>query len=226
MALTAPTNNTHKAIPIKLPNYLNAFTSIRNPIVTIDATLCFSFKPDFTEQTGYNPLHISFNFIKTFDNPGKTAKVAAYRKDPDDGSLTFYTALHRGAIDAKERNNRRKIALGVKTNLETWSDDFYPNIRQFSNCQKLTLNVNVNDLNKVGNDLSLIVRCKGKNDAGFDLQSYLDEDHPFSIVLTFSEQGKNQFRGIDFYERFVALNQTADMIATLEAEADDLEMDV
>ncbi|MBU0697555.1 MAG: S8 family peptidase [Bacteroidetes bacterium] len=218
--------NTHKAIPIKLPNYLNAFTSIRNPIVTIDATLCFSFKPDFTEQTGYNPLHISFNFIKTFDNPGKTAKVAAYRRDPDDGSLTFYTALHRGAIDAKERNNLRKIALGVKTNLETWSDDFYPNIRQFSNCQKLTLNVNVNDLNKVGNDLSLIVRCKGKNDAGFDLQSYLDEDHPFSIVLTFSEQGKNQFRGIDFYEQFIALNQTADIIAPLEAEADDLEADV
>lgn len=218
--------NTHKAIPIKLPNYLNAFTSIKNPIVTIDATLCFSFKPDFTEQMGYNPLHISFNFIKTFDDPGKTAKIAAYRKDPEDGSLSFYTILHRGAVDAQDRNNRRKTALGVKTNLETWSDDFYPNIRQFSNCQKLTLNVNVNDLNKVGNNLSLIVRCKGKNDVGFDLQSYLEEDHQFSIVLTFSEQGKNQFRGVDFYERFIAINQTVDMIAILEAEADDLEADV
>jgi hypothetical protein len=140
--------------------------------------------------------------------------------------LSFYTDLHRGAFDAKEKNDRRKNALGVKTNLETWSDDFYPNSRQFSNCQKLSLNVNVNDLNKVGNNLSLIVRCKGKNDAGFELQSYLDEDHPFSIVLTFSEQSRDQFKGIDFYERFIAINQTVDMIATLEAEADDLEADI
>lgn len=218
--------NTHKAIPIRLPDYLNAFTNTRNPIVTVDATLCFSFKPDFTEQTGYNPLHISFNFIKTFDDPNRTAKIAAYRKDPDDGSLSFYTALHRGAVDAKMKNERRKNALGVKTNLETWSDDFYPNIRQFSNCQKLSLKVNINDLNKVGNNLSLIVRCKGKNGAGFELQSYLNEAHPFSIVLTFSEQGKDQFQGIDFYERFIALNQTVDIKAALETEADDLEADL
>jgi subtilisin family serine protease len=218
--------NTHKAIPIRLPNYLNAFTSVRNPIVNVDATLSFSFKPDFTEQMGYNPLHISFNFIKTFGDPNRTAKIAAYRKDPDDGSLSFYTTLHRGAVDAKTKNDRRKSALGVKTNLETWSDDFYPNIRQFSNCQKLSLKVNVNDLNKVGNDLSLIVRCKGKNDAGFELQSYLDEEHPFSIVLTFSEKGNDQFREINFYDRFVSINPTVDIISTLEAEADDLEADV
>ena len=214
----------HKAIPIHLPKYLNAFPK-SSTIVNVEATLCYKFLPDFYEQMGYNPLHISFNFIKTFADPVYTAKVAAYRADDLPG-MNFYTPLYRGTADAKEKNKRRKIALGIKTNLDTWSDDFYPNIRQFSNTQKLHLKININDLAKTNNEISLIVRCTGKTDAPYEVKNYLNGQHPFSIVLTFSEEGKKTFASIDFYEEFTDINQTADIVATLEAEADDLEAEL
>jgi hypothetical protein len=215
---------SHKAIPIRLPTYLNQFARRTKPIVTLDATLCFKFRPNFREQTGYNPLHISFNFIKTFDDATQTVKVAAYRDDAE--GMQFYKKLYLGIAEQKDKTKQRNKTLGVKSIIDPWSDDFYPNSRQFSNCQKMHLNINIKDLNKVNNSIALIVRCTGKNDADYDTQSYLNEGHPFSIVLTFSEQGGNQFRFIDFYKEFINLNQTLDIINTLTADAEDLEAEV
>jgi hypothetical protein len=215
--------DTHKAIPIHLPKYLNAFGK-QSTLIEVEATLCYKFYPDFYEQMGYNPLHISFNFIKTFTDPVKTAKVAAYRQDAD--GLNFYTPLYRGITEAADKNTARKEALGVKRVLETWSDDFYPNIRQFSNTQKLKLKININDLAKTDNEISLIVRCTGKSEASYEVKNYLSGQHPFSMVLTFSELTKKDFSGVDFYEQFTEINVTADIVAALEAEADDLEADV
>jgi hypothetical protein len=214
----------HKAIPIHLPKYLNAFAK-NTTLVNVEATLCYKFLPDFYEQMGYNPLHISFNFIKTFADPVYTAKVAAYRAD-DLADMNFYTPLYQGIVDPTEKNKQRKIALGVKANLETWSDDFYPNIRQFSNTQKLRLKINIHDLAKTGNEISLIVRCTGKSDAPYEVKNYLNGQHQFSIVLTFSEEGKRTFAGIDFYEKFTDINQTADIVATLDTEADGLDVEL
>lgn len=215
---------SHKAIPIRLPTYLNGFAKRGKAIVTLDATLCFKFRPNFKEQTGYNPLHISFNFIKTFDDADQTVRVAAYRNDAE--GMQFYKDIYRGIIEQTERTKKRNKTLGIKSTIEPWSDDFYPNSRQFSNCQKMHLNINIKDLNKVNNSIALVVRCTGKNDADYDTQNYLNEEHPFSIVLTFSEHGGNQFRFTDFFREFTSLNQTLDIINTLTADAEGLDAEI
>lgn len=213
--------NTHKAIPINIPSYLNKFSK-STPIVEITATLAFKFQPNFKEQTGYNPLHISFNFVRSIVDPNHlttneqhTAKVVAYK----DG-MPFYDDLYRGAFDAPERTQRRNRALGVKDKVGSWSDDFFPNGRQFSNTQKLDLLINAAELNKTGNNLSLTVRCLGKKETGFDTSSYLAGNHPYSIVLTFEERKNKEFLGVDFYEEFSKINQTLSIVAQTEVDAD------
>lgn len=213
--------DTHKAIPINLPAYLNSFTK-KSPIVSVQATLVFKFQPNFKDQTGYNPLHISFNFIKTFSDrqhfatdQDHTANIAAYR----DG-IPFYNRLYQGISDTPQKTVVRNEALGIKGKIGTWSDDFYPNGRQFSNSQKMNLLINVTDLNKISNNLSLIVRCIGKKETGFDTSSYLAGNHPYSIVLTFSERPNREFSEYDFYNEFSRINQTLDIVAQTELDTD------
>jgi len=213
--------DTHKAIPINIPRYLNHFSK-KTPIVEVTATLVFKFQPNFKDQTGYNPLHISFNFIKTIPDPNKvapnekhTANIAAYKE-----GLPYYDNLYRGISDAAERTQLRNKALGVKDKIQTWSDDFFPNGRQFSNSQKMNLSINVTDLNKTDNNLSLIVRCLGKKETGFDTSSYLAGNHQYSMVLTFSERKNNEFIENDFYEEFSRINQTLDIVVETEMDAD------
>ena len=208
--------DTFKSVPINLPRYLNQFSK-STPIVEIYATLVFRFQPNFHEQMGYNPLHMSFNFIKTFGSPDNTAKMAAHR----DG-MTFYDELYRGLDDPKLKTAKRNSELGVKSKLETWSDDFYPNGRQFSNSQKLRLQINVKDLVKTGNSISLIIRCTGKSTDDFNTLSYLAGSHPYSIVLTFSEKKNSELTEYDFYDEFNRINQTLDIVAegTLDADLD------
>ncbi|MBO9674185.1 MAG: S8 family serine peptidase [Sphingobacteriaceae bacterium] len=209
--------DTHKAIPIHLPAYLrHAIKSKTTTIVSMSATLCFKFQPNFKDQTGYNPLHISFNFLKTFGNPDNTAQLAAYR---DDGS-DFYRDLYRGITEAKDKTAKRNEALGVKTTISSWSDDFFPNGRQFSNCQKLEMPINLQDLHKTGNELSLVVRCIGKKETTFDTKSYLQGSHPFSLVITLREKGGKEIEAYDYYEEFIKINQTLDAVAQGELDTD------
>jgi hypothetical protein len=209
---------SHKAIPIHLPRYLDLFSK-NSTLIDVQATLCFKFQPNFKDQTGYNPLHMSFNFIKSYTIPEDTAKYTAHR----DG-IPFYDRLFRGQTDAKVKTKIRNEELGVKTSIQTWSDDFFPNGRQFSNCQKLILQINKKDLNKVGNNLSLVLRCTGKTAADYDTKTYLSGRHPFSIVLTFAEKGGNELSRYDFYREFMTINQTldiatqADLDTALEAD--------
>lgn len=208
--------DTFKSVPINLPKYLNQFSK-STPIVEVYATLVFRFQPNFHEQMGYNPLHMSFNFIRTFGSPDNTAKIAAYR----DG-LKFYNELYKGLDEPKLKTARRNSELGIKSKVETWSDDFYPNGRQFSNSQKLKLQINVKDLAKTGNSISLIIRCTGKNTDDFNIRSYLAGNHPYSIVLTFSEKKNEELESYDFYDEFNQINQTLDLVAqgTLDADLD------
>lgn len=210
------TIDTFKSVPINLPKYLNHFSK-STPIVEVYATLVFRFQPNFHDQMGYNPLHISFNFVKTFGSPNDTAKIAAHR----DG-IEFYENLYEGLDDPKLKTERRNNELGVKTKIETWSDDFYPNGRQFSNSQKLKLQINVRDLAKTNNSISLIIRCTGKNADDFNTRSYLAGNHPYSLVLTFSEKKNKEFEAYDFYDEFNQINQTLDIVAqnTLDADLD------
>jgi hypothetical protein len=204
--------DTHKAIAINIPTYLNKFSKSK-PIVDVTATLVFKFQPNFKDQTGYNPLHISFNFVRSIVDPNHlttneqhTANVVAYKE-----GMPFYDNLYRGAFDAPERTQRRNRALGVKEKVGSWSDDFFPNGRQFSNSQKLDLLIN---------NLSLIVRCLGKKETGFDTSSYLAGNHPYSIVLTFEERPNNEFPSVDFYDEFSKINQTLSIVAKAELDAD------
>lgn len=206
--------STHKAIPIHLPKYLNQAIK-KTTIVSMSATLCFKFQPNFKDQTGYNPLHISFNFLKTFGSPNNTATLAAYRDGSD-----FYTDLYQGMTEAKDKTVKRNETLGVKAAISSWSDDFFPNGRQFSNCQKLKMPINLKDLDKVGNELSLIVRCIGKTETTFDTKSYLEGSHPFSLVITLKEEGGKEIEAYDFYEEFIKINQTLEVVAQSELDTD------
>lgn len=181
----------------------------------MSATLCFKFQPNFKDQTGYNPLHISFNFLKTFGSPNNTAALAAYRD-----KLDFYTELYRGIDDPKLRTAKRNETLGVKATISSWSDDFFPNGRQFSNCQKLKMPINLHDLDKTGHELSLVVRCIGKSETSFDSRSYLEGSHPFSLVITLKEEAGKELADYDFYDEFVQINQTLDAVAQSKLDTD------
>ena len=52
---------THKAIPLNIPAYL--LQGNQDKRLKIKATLCFKTFPVWGNQLGYNPLHISFNFV-------------------------------------------------------------------------------------------------------------------------------------------------------------------
>ena len=99
---------------------------------------------------GYNPLHISFNFIKSLkvDNPVLTADIIS------DKTHRFYNDHPRGISDIKKIAEARNQSLGIKKKIESWSEDFYPpSSKPFSNTQQLNLNITKAEIEKVNKQI-------------------------------------------------------------------------
>jgi subtilisin family serine protease len=214
--------NSHKVVNLNIPNYLKNYSKKRH-IVELRATLCYKFPPVWNNHLGYNPLHISFNFVRSVakNNPVKTAEIVA------DRDHTYFRQHIRNLNTQKQIAKAKKEALGIKKNLESWSEDFYPpSSKPFANTQQLSLKITVEELEKIDTQLSIVVRCTYKKDVDRALvQALLTSSHPFSIALTISEKENDELGGNDLYEELESCNEV-EALSMIDLEAEDLEAEV
>ena len=118
-------------------------------------------------------------------------------------------------------------AEGLRSSeLKSWSEDFYPPANKpFSNVQQLTIQINKNEIVKVGNQISLAVRCTHKTDLDPELLDYLvQESHGFSIVINITEKPNRELGRYDLYNELLACN---DLVAAGVLDVDnDLNADL
>jgi hypothetical protein len=208
--------DSYKAININIPDYLLKYTR-PSYILSLKATLCYRFYPVFNNHLGYNPLHISFNFIKSVEknNPSRVAEIISNRDD------IFFNQFYEAGFNDKEKLKARRKALGIKSEIQSWSEDFYPRSNKpFSNSQAVELKISVEELKKIDQQISLIVRCTCKTDYNKDLVDWLKATpHEFSVALNISEKDNNELIDFDLYDELHTCN-TLDLITKLDVQGE------
>ena len=211
---------THKVININIPEYLLEYS--KSKILHLKATLCYKFYPVWGNQLAYNPLHISFNFFRSLikNDPVKNSEIISNRDDP------YYNQFYIPGMTDEKKAKERKLALGIKTELKSWSEDFFPvSNKPFSNVQQLSLNIDKNEISKVGNQISLVIRCTNKPILENDFTGVLLNGlHEFSIALTISEKPNAELVDFSLYDELIACNDL-EAVGTLSTEGD-LEADL
>jgi len=194
---------TYKVININIPEYLLTY-SRPSAILHLEATLCFKFFPVWGKQLAYNPLHISFNFVNSdeIDNPGKTAEILS------DSKHEYFNQFYEDEMSDKDKLKARRKALGIKSDLKPWSEDFFPPANKpFSNVQHLSLQISKAEIQKANNQISLAIRCTHKPDLEQELLDHLTQGaHEFSIALNIEEKSNTELRDYDLYDELVACN--------------------
>lgn len=223
-------SDSYKVININIPEYLLNYSKKESVILKLRATLSYKFFPVINNQLCYNPVHISFNFIKSLekDNPIKTSEIISDRGH--NYFNQFYDQLTGNKkTDDDMKQDARKKALGIKKNISSWSEDFYPlSSKPFSNLQTFDLNINPEEISKVGNQISLVVRCASKRDLQQDFMNALKrQPHQFSIAINITEKQNEELVDHDLYDEMLKINDLRSVIeiegaleADLEAEAD------
>lgn len=184
--------DSHKVINLNIPNYLLQYSK-KGTLLTLTATLCYKFNPKRGNVLSYCPIHIAFNLGNSMnhDEPRKNAEEYA-----------------------RQRASEDKDRMAIKSNVEAWSDDFYPaSSKIFSNVQKKILNISRDEIEKVHTQLSIIFRCTGRD-------FLVGTNHPFSFVLTIEQNHSDEIDGNSLYDSLEQEN-TVETIAqaNLEAEA-------
>jgi hypothetical protein len=207
---------SYKVINLNIPKYLLDYSKSR-PLLHLKATLCYKFPPVWNNHLGYNPLHISFNFIKSVksDDPVNTAAIIA------DKDHQFFNAFTSGITDPKEITKAKNEALGIKKVIQSWSEDFYPPAtKPFSNTQQLELNINKAEIEKVNRQISVVVRCTYKTDIDRELLVRLQSSaHDFSIAINIEEKPNAELAQFDLYDELVEINNLANL-AEIDLEAE------
>lgn len=219
--------DTYKVININLPKYLNKSTR-KVGLIKLTASLCYKFPPVLNNQLGYNPLHISFNVIRSLesDNPTMTSQIISDRNHQY--YAQFYPA-NTGDEEKDEKNRAisRRQAQGIKKNVESWSEDFFPlGTKPFSNVQQFQMNITPAEIIKVNNQISLVVRCTYKRDLNPHFLEWIKKNpHAFSIAIQISEVPTDELKNEDLYEELKSCNELESIAqvesteAYLEAEA-------
>lgn len=199
--LVEDTINTdyHKVFLIHVPKYLLEEKGSKR--LNIQATLCFKTNPAWGNHVDYNPLHISFNFANSVvkDSLDELAAILAdrdhtfYRDKWTEEIRRLQEKKERGNISEEENNKLAKLkldkkneVLGVKTSLASWSEDFFPLVNKpLSNRQQMTIRLDKRDIEKIDNQLVVVMRCAVKENLDADLQNWLRNtpEHPFSLAI-------------------------------------------
>jgi hypothetical protein len=205
---------TYKVINIDIPEYLLTYSK-DSAILNLEATLCYKFYPVWGNHLAYNPLHISFNYVKSseLDDPNRTAEILSNSKDE------YFDQFYEEGMDDDAKRKARKRSLGIKTELQSWSEDFYPpSNKPFSNVQRLKLQINKNEIHKVNNQISLAVRCTHKPELEEELLDHLAQRaHEFSIALNIAEKPNKEMSNYDLYDELMACNEL-ESIGTLDLD--------
>jgi len=192
----------HKVMHLKLPEYLRE--SPESKVLKVTGTLCFSFSPTENNQLGYNPIHISFTYLNANSDSTKTAQI-----------------LSNQPISSTKPHSTDEVyeILSIDGKKYKWSEDFFPAKSKInSNTQKMGQNIDVEDLNRVDNEIALAVRCVGRS-------SWDDKiDNPFSLIITLEQIDNLFINQKDLYEELSAINKVENAAiieqeVNLEAEA-------
>lgn len=183
---------------IKLPKYL--LESSKCSVLSITGTICFKFNPINNNSIEYNSLHISFNIYNAQSSSDETARILSNEKDKNREPL-IKTEDRHDILDIKSSNS--------------WSEDFgFVNRQIFSNTQKMKMNINIGDLQKVDNEIAVAVRCLTKKSVAKNIE------HPYSLVITIEEYDSIDLED-NLYEKISAINDVkavASLDTSLEIE--------
>lgn len=180
------TDDDLKVYPINFPKYLiNDDLGKQNGIVKVTATLCFSFLPIKNNQLSYNPIHIAFSIFKNHS--------------AEDIIKT------NEAVDSK-----------LKSTL-SWSQNgrYKSKPIPYSNSQKISLNVNVNDLINEENTFKLAIHCMVTEQIVGGIPSDYPKEFPFSIVINIEENTKVKTGKL--YDELQLINEV-EVIGELEVD--------
>lgn len=167
-----------KVFPLNFPNYLIANDlGKKNGILTVTATLCFSFQPLLNYQLGYCPVHIGFCFFK--NQPANDIQ-----KSEKEVKSLLKTGL-------RWSQTARHISKPIP----------------FTNSQKITFSVNVKDLENEKCTFKLGVNSKINPQLLPGVDEKYKVSHPFSIAIRIEEQlPDGQFKG-RLYDEIIACNE-------------------
>lgn len=175
-----------KSYPICLPQYLYAAGQNRNRrIVTINATLCFSFNPVLNNQLSYNPVHMAFSFFRNHD--GDTIQEVS------------------------------RITNSKLKNTMTWTQNGrnISNPVPYSNVQKITFPVNLNELTEENGTFKLAIHCRVSHQILETIRREYEHPHPFSIVVTVENNlTQTEFSG-RLYNEMVAINNFENIVESI-----------
>lgn len=182
------TDDDLKVYPINFPEYLTSLDlGKKRGIVKINATLCFSFLPIKNNQLSYNPIHMAFSIFKNH-----TAEDI------------IKTNLE---VDSK-----------LKSTL-SWSQNgrYKSKPLPYSNSQKISLNVNVDDLVNEENTFKLAVHCMLTEQIVGGIPVDYPKEFPFSLVINIEENTVEKTGKL--YDEIQLVNEVQ-VIGELEADSD------
>lgn len=172
-----------KAYPIHFPRYLfeEAHNRLRG-LITITATLCFSFKPILNNQLAYNPIHMAFSFFKNHE----ADEIMAVNRDVNSKLKSTLTWSQNG------RNKANPIPS--------------------SNAQKIEFPININELISEDGTFKLALNCRICPQLLDSERRQYEHEHNFSIAITVKNNITGaQFRG-RLYDELVAINNLEDIL--------------
>ncbi len=181
-----------KIFPLHFPKYLTEEDlGKKMGILKVTATLCFSFIPVVNQQLAYCPVHIGFCF---FRNQTGNEILATEEETP---SL-------------------------LKPNLR-WSQSARDKKRPipYTNTQKISFPVNVQELINEQDTFKLAVNCRINPQLLAGTEKAYEKAHLFSIVITVEENLKEKNLTGKLYEDMIAVNEVENIaVADLEGLAE------
>jgi Subtilase family len=190
-----------KIFPLNFPEYLTKLDlGKQNGILKVSATLCFSFLPVLNHQLAYCPIHIAFGIFKN-----QTGKEILAKEDEEKGGI----------------KSKLKSGMG-------WSQSARHKEKPipYSNTQKLTFPINVNDLLNESNTFKLGVNCRICPQLLAGSEVKYQTSHSFSIVISIEENLKEEnltgqlyaeMESVNFVENIAELDSEGEGIAEGEA---------
>lgn len=185
-----------KSYPIKLPDYLFEIEK-QNSIVTVQATLSFSFEPYSNDQLVYCPIHITFGIFK---------------------NLPMYLECinNEGKPDNIGINGGKSDNIKVR---ESWSQDYYFKPKLLSNCQKINFNLSKENLINEKGEFKIAVKCQLHKLLPAYKKNKYQKPQSYSLVISIKEnrvRGENTGR---LYNEMILINNL-EAVTSAELELD------
>ncbi|MHA4846528.1 S8 family serine peptidase [Flavitalea antarctica] len=172
-----------KIIPLHFPEYLSTDElGKRVGLLTVSATLCFSFDPVLENHLAYCPIHMAFSFFRNHAGEDILKKEDAI-KSKLKSTLTW------------SQNGRYKSKP----------------VPSF-NTQKIHFRVGADELVSEESTLKLAINCRLNPQLLPGMEARYGGDHPFSLVVTIKEDLPEARQTGKLYAEMLAVNEVENII--------------